>query len=276
MDHKLIIYHWNANGILGKLTELKHFLKNNNVQIMAINETKINKSHKRNYRIIRKDRDSHGGGIAILIRNDITHMDSPDNRLSHLELIQIQICNDIVLTAWYNPPNQVIKPQDLDIILHDPRKHIIVGGLNAKSMLWNCPNSNQNGRILENYINNNNACILYPDQPTHFPSNGQQPSTLDLAITKNITCDIDILNDLNSDHLPIKLTLGSYKSSISFVSRWDYNHANWANFRRVLNEITILLTSIRYINKTARNRSAAFNRAHPIHYENLNQTKTST
>jgi hypothetical protein len=70
---KLLIHQWNANGILGKLSELKQYLQNYQVRLMAINETKITDSHKikiKNYQILRKDRDIHGGGIALLIRDE--------------------------------------------------------------------------------------------------------------------------------------------------------------------------------------------------------------
>jgi exonuclease III len=74
----LKIVTWNANGILGKLNELKVFLKLHDVDIMAITETKLLKSDKlliKGYSIMRKERntDTRGGGVAIFVKRGIPY-----------------------------------------------------------------------------------------------------------------------------------------------------------------------------------------------------------
>lgn len=107
----LQIHLWNANGILNKTEELQIFLENYNVRIMAVNETKIcstNTIKLRNYEFLRKDRDANGGGVAFIIRKDVSYTQILDNNLNHLELLQIKISNNITITTWYNPPNNTI------------------------------------------------------------------------------------------------------------------------------------------------------------------------
>lgn len=63
------IYTWNANGLRYKI----EFLDSLNIDIMLINETRLNQKVKlkiKNYVIIRKDKDNIDG-IAILIKYDI-------------------------------------------------------------------------------------------------------------------------------------------------------------------------------------------------------------
>jgi exonuclease III len=56
---------WNANGIQGKLVELKVFLKMHDVDIMAIIETKLlktDKIHFESHNILRKQRNTDTRG----------------------------------------------------------------------------------------------------------------------------------------------------------------------------------------------------------------------
>lgn len=69
--------HWNANSIdkeTQPIEELELFIKSNNIHIASINETKLAESDEiniSNYKIIRKDRNNNGGGVAIIINNQI-------------------------------------------------------------------------------------------------------------------------------------------------------------------------------------------------------------
>ena len=59
----LRLMQWNANGISGKITELLTFLHRNNVNIAAIQETKLtNKSEAPGWAAVRFDRHKNKGG----------------------------------------------------------------------------------------------------------------------------------------------------------------------------------------------------------------------
>jgi exonuclease III len=70
---------WNGNGILGKLGELKVFLKMHDVDIMLITETKLlktDKIHIESYNLLREERNTYtrGGGVAILVKRGIPYI----------------------------------------------------------------------------------------------------------------------------------------------------------------------------------------------------------
>ena len=72
----LRLMQWNANGISGRITELLTFLHSNNVNIAAIQETKLtnkSKPHKTSgWAAVRLDRHKNkGGGLLILIKDTI-------------------------------------------------------------------------------------------------------------------------------------------------------------------------------------------------------------
>lgn len=83
-----------------------------------------------------------------------------------------------------------------------------MGDLNAHHPSWNCKGTNAHGRGLYNYVNRHQLALLYPDGPTHYPDQANYtPSTIDIALVKNITnySDVELLDELDSNHLPILL-----------------------------------------------------------------------
>lgn len=75
MDNYIKIASWNCNGLTNKMGELINFLSNKQIHIICLNEKKIVQLTKikfPNYETIRRDRDRQGGGVAILLRNDVS------------------------------------------------------------------------------------------------------------------------------------------------------------------------------------------------------------
>ncbi|KAG8230514.1 hypothetical protein J437_LFUL010034 [Ladona fulva] len=72
--NKLNVITWNYNGISNKTPLLTHFLSTNDIHLLALQETKLSPSKSLflpNFKIIRKERDKAGGGVAIAIRKNI-------------------------------------------------------------------------------------------------------------------------------------------------------------------------------------------------------------
>ena len=85
--NSLRLTQWNTNGISGKITELLTFLHSNNVNIAAIQETKLtNKSKPQKtpgWAAVRLDRHKNkGGGRLMLIKYTIPFVDNRDSRSS--------------------------------------------------------------------------------------------------------------------------------------------------------------------------------------------------
>lgn len=88
-----------------------------------------------------------------------------------------------------------------------------MGDLNARHDSWNCHTNNTNGITLKQFLDDNNDCaLLHTDEHTHFPENNMRPTTIDIAITKNIenTTTLKVTQELNSDHNPIHLKLFNF------------------------------------------------------------------
>ena len=103
---------FNCNGIQSSKAELQDFLVNNQVKIVAIQETKLSAKSKNpsftDYNLIRKDRPTgRGGGLAFLVHHsvrftnlDVTALLSPNDVTTELQGISalvnnsnINVCN---------------------------------------------------------------------------------------------------------------------------------------------------------------------------------------
>ena len=104
--NKLKIYQWNADGICPKLLELRDHLPNSNIDILAVQESKLRKTDKTSsiegYATIRKDRNNIlGSGLLLFIRTDIVFekLDSLENLAWRFNLFTSKLLNHLGLIS---------------------------------------------------------------------------------------------------------------------------------------------------------------------------------
>ena len=107
------IINWNCSGILSKNLELHNLT--NIADIVCFSETKLNKSKNficpNNFNYLRKDRhdDANGGGLLILVKNNIQFSEISANFSKYgIEVQEIKVFKDnyfINLFNVYIPPN---------------------------------------------------------------------------------------------------------------------------------------------------------------------------
>ena len=178
------------------------------------------------------------GGVQILIKDNINYIEVNLNT-KNIDSVSIKLCDSTVLAMVYNPPNAKLNLRELESILRTGNKVLLYGDLNVKNSAWKCKNRNHNGKILLDFVLKNSYKIIHPDNFTLFPYSGALPSIVDIGLLKNFDCDIDInaVDELNSDHLPVLMTFQSF-SNITQVETEFYNYksANWNKYRNILFE----------------------------------------
>ena len=113
----LNIAHWNANGLRQSLSELKDFLRTHKVDIMLINETRLNSKtnvYVPGYNKLRKDRlnDKMGaGGVLILIKMSIRYIEI-NVGTKNIKAVAIKLSNNIIIISAYNPPQIKISTEE--------------------------------------------------------------------------------------------------------------------------------------------------------------------
>ncbi|KAK2583960.1 hypothetical protein KPH14_006424 [Odynerus spinipes] len=221
--------------------ELIEFLGRNKIDIMLINETKYTSKDKikfKGYTCYRKERENSAGGVAILVKDSIPHKILKISDNITLEAVGITLLSRINVITAYRRPSSVLRNRDLDELINSGDKVLIIGDLNAVHLNWNCNRNNRSGNILENYVQNNNCTIMYPDEPTNYPPNNTTPTTIDIAINKNVSnvSNLEVRHELSSDHNPVLLNLGVQHKIRRTKIVYIYEKANWKEFRKILNE----------------------------------------
>ena len=282
----LNIAHWNANGIRNKKGEVMDFISRNKIDILLLNERRLNEKQKCNipgFKNFRKDRPANiaAGGVAIYCNAKIQCTEIEFNTVS-CEAHGIKLSNNLTIISIYIRPQNKIATKDLQLLMESANKVLLIGDFNAKHQTWNCSNANQNGKIIHKYISNKPYAIQAPDNHTLFPYNDARPSTVDFAIIKNI-CNfksIEALNDLDSDHHPIIITLSKNKTTTNHRTFLQYKEANWEMYREHINsqlKINSKLNNVETIEESVKTLTKAINDAAkisiPISKQNIGPIK---
>jgi exonuclease III len=119
--HNLRIVVWNVNSIKSKKSELSNFLSINNLDIVAISETKLTPKHTfsmPDYCVYHADWNHFVGGVMLLVKNNVRRDQFMLPNVVNLETIAVclYLQNSIILlfVSRYNAPDSPVPHFDLD------------------------------------------------------------------------------------------------------------------------------------------------------------------
>ncbi|KAJ8963909.1 hypothetical protein NQ317_006924 [Molorchus minor] len=214
------ILSWNVNGIRPRRNELLEIADRLEPDIIAIQETKIDSRHEfrmRGYKVYRQDRNYRGGGVAVLVKSNITHHQTRAGGLGNLE--ERAIARTVLLPA----PQIPLLGEDLGDLFPDAQQVIVIGDFNAKSQQWNSRRLNARGRELEGI----------PGRPSRNPTH--RPARTDPAICQqhlgragHRIGSIANHREGSSDHDPILLTVWGTHTDNTIHTR---KITDWGAFR---------------------------------------------
>lgn len=253
MVYKLRIHAWNANGLRYKTDELQTYIRHYDIDVMFISELKLSNPLTikiPNYTAYLKPRPgSRFGGVGVIIKKEIPHSIGKDVN-STIEHICLNVANNLTIVGVYNRPSNDYTDDCLKNLLSQNNQVLIIGDLNATHTMWNCNRSNQNGQTLYNHLDMTaDSFLLHTTSPTHFPTNGMTPTTIDLAISKNLPrlTNLETHPELPSDHNPVFLHIHySQKQNVTRTVT-SYKHTNWVQFRQLMDKKTKITPDIRNI-----------------------------
>lgn len=234
----LNIIAWNAHSLNSKYSELSYFIDDNDIDVLLINEswfrddTSFSLPGFLSYRA-----DRFHGGSCIFIKSNIPHFGFSKITTNFAEActISISIDNQLVkLCSLYCSPSAT-RAQAKDFfgkVLSQPGQLIIAGDFNCKHNAWNNLNNDRKGQDLYDLLTHFNFSIIPPNEPTLYPYIGD-PSCVDFVVCKggNFIDDLEVINDLSSDHLPLKFSVRNV-----LINNLPPNHkrANWKKFKALM------------------------------------------
>ncbi|CAB3979113.1 RNA-directed DNA polymerase from transposon BS [Paramuricea clavata] len=142
----LKIANLNVNSLMKHLDEIRLILNNNALDILAINESKIdnqisnNEIHIDGFNIICKDRNRFGGGVVLYVRQNISFSDRIDLIPDELEMVCTELSlpynKSLLISTWYRPPNSLMNIFDYRASFlakcdNEDKELILIGDLNC-------------------------------------------------------------------------------------------------------------------------------------------------
>ena len=116
----LLLVQWNCNYVLNKIPLLKDYLERLKPDVMLLNEIKLEKGTANfhldfpGYICISKERNSRGGGVAVLVRRELDFVEdrSFDSLGMEIVAIKLKLSNrSISIIGLYNPPKDELKTE---------------------------------------------------------------------------------------------------------------------------------------------------------------------
>ena len=105
----------NINSLYKRIDEIRFILMSSPLDVLAINESKLDHSitdgeiHIPGYVIIRKDRNRHGGVVALYIKNTLSFSVTQEFVPARLEIVCVEIIlpysTSFLVCTWYRPPS---------------------------------------------------------------------------------------------------------------------------------------------------------------------------
>lgn len=240
------ILQWNCRGIKANYNEILILLSLLTPQIICLQETKLGQSddvtfrNYTSYNYINKDCQKASGGSTILIKSDIAH--NVIDLHTNLQAIAVKasLNKTITICSVYIPPNFALTQNDLEnLLLQLPRPFMLLGDFNGHSQLWGCSDQNKKGKIIEEFITENDLCLLNNKQPTYLHPAFGTYSAIDLSFchpTLYLDFEWSVCDDLHgSDHFPI-IIKEMEETDEDILPRWNFKTANWERFNILCEE----------------------------------------
>ena len=235
------ILQWNCRGLANNHPELCILSQQYNPVAICLQETHIadvNKASFKGYAPYHRLDTSHEracGGSSIFIRNDVIH--SPVHLNTNLQAVAVKITLSFVFTicSIYCPPNNYIDSNDLEHLLsqiHGPV--MMLGDFNSHNPLWGSDHITPKGRVIENFISQNDLCLFNDGSYTFLHSGNGSYSAIDLSFAsptlfKRFSWEVHD-DCCGSDHFPIILR-ALEDDNHTKQQRWKFKKADWTTFK---------------------------------------------
>ena len=183
-------------------------------------------------------------GIITYIRNDITGDVSPISIAHPTDVQKVTIWyaeRKYDLYNVYNSPKYECKlPNFQDSIYH---KTIIAGDFNGHSPLWGYTDHNNTGKFVEKLCGATNLYVHQtPDTKETLLHRAHltlhRPDLTILSADLENICQVEVLDDIGSDHRPILISiLTTGKSTTDRRTRWNFRKADWSSYRNLSDQL---------------------------------------
>ncbi|KAL2092977.1 hypothetical protein ACEWY4_010289 [Coilia grayii] len=236
----LSILQWNGRSLIANGQELKYFVEkqHDKPNIICVQETWLKPSldfRIFGYTAIRKDREAGaGGGVAMFIHQGLSYKSLCLN--TEIEVIGTEVwAGDLKFEVvnFYNPCLKITRELLGEICRQGSSRLILCGDFNAHNTLWGSSRTIDNGRVIEEFMDDCKLVCMNDGRGTRFDVLRGVESAIDLTIVSEQvagTTQWEVLKtSLESDHFPIWVKINSNNVHLEdyLHPRWNMREANW-------------------------------------------------
>ena len=187
MDYKTKILQWNYRGLKPNYNEIVLLLYLVKPSVFCLQETflkpedDINFKSFNMYNYIYTDGHKPSGGRSILIHSSCPQREITLSTDLQAVAVSVTLNKEIAICSLYIPPNFTLHYQQLDSLLQQlPSPYLLVDNFNGHNILWDV--NNGRGEIIEEFITNNNLCLMNDKSYTYLHLAAGSFSSLDLTL----------------------------------------------------------------------------------------------
>ena len=185
----------------------------------------------------RIDRNRHGGGVIVYVKNNIPYTVRNDLCINSLEALWIEIKHhngSLLIGTFYIHPRLTdwnLVEISIEQASHSNNNLILLGDLNENMLIHN------RSRNVHNILNTFNLVQLI-QEPTRITDNTH--SLIDVVIVSNHiqVSKSGVLDPICSDHCPVYATVAKFGYPCHTYKRriWKYGECNFDFYRQVISE----------------------------------------
>ena len=237
MDLKHKIIQLNCRGLKSNFNEILLLLSLLNPSIFCLQETFLKTNDNIDikgvniYNYIHSEGQRPSAGSSIFVKSCLPQREIKIKTQLQAVAVSVTLDKEITVCSVYISPAFTLTTEHLQSLLSQlPASYILVGDFNGHSILWGCKENNSRGDIIDNFITNNNLCLMNDKSYTYLhPATGKF-SSLDLSIClPSVLLDFDWTvseDQYGSDHFPV--IIESVNNSTNDPNaEWKLNKANW-------------------------------------------------
>ena len=240
------IIQWNCQGIRPRYEELLLLLTLLRPSVFCLQETYLKPEDTltfkgfNTYNYIHSDCLRASGGSSIFVHSSCPQREIKLKTDLQAVAVSVTLEKEITLCSIYIPPSFALRPINLNSLLQQlPSPFILLVDFNGHNVLWGSKDNDPRGDLIEDFITQNDICLMNDKSNTFLDTGKGTFSALDLS-----TCHPSLYldyewsvceNQHGSDHFPI--VIESIKTSEEDHNpKWKLNKANWYLFHTLCDE----------------------------------------
>ena len=124
------------------------------------------------------------GGSSIFVKSSCPQRNIQLTTELQATAVSVTLDKEITICSIYIPPSFSLKTEHLDSLLKQlPSPYLLLGDFNGHNILWGNKENNSRGELIENFITNNDICLMNDKSNTYMHHPTGSFSSIDLPGT---------------------------------------------------------------------------------------------